>query len=119
VRAGEDFELTFYYRVLQPIGRSWKTFVHLDGARLRLNADHAPVGGRCPMASWQPGDVIADRFNARFDAAFEPGEYAVYTGFFLGWAGRWMNMKVSEAPAEARAKNDRVKITVLGLEAGR
>ncbi len=117
VRLDQDFEMTLYYRVLRPIDRSWKTFVHLDGTHLRLNADHEPVGGRCPMASWQPGDYIVDRFTARFGAGdYEPGTYTIWTGFFIGWAGRWMNMAVTDAPADARGKGDRVKVTVLAVQ---
>jgi RNA polymerase sigma-70 factor (ECF subfamily) len=117
VHLGEDFEMTFFYRVLQPIGRTWKTFVHLEGGRSRLNQDHEPLAGRCPMASWRTGDFIVDRFTARFGAdVFKPGEYTIWTGFFMGWADQWINMTVSDAPAAARGTNDRVKVTVVQVE---
>jgi hypothetical protein len=56
------------------------------------------------MAIWQPGDYIVDRFTARFGGDYAPGSCTVWTGFFMGWAGRWINMTVTAAPADARGR---------------
>jgi hypothetical protein len=115
VHLGEDFAVEFVYRVRKPIDRSWKIFVHADGAHGRLNVDHDPAGGRCPMAVWQPGDYVVDRFAARFDRDYEPGEYTIWTGFFLGWAGRWVNMPVTQAPSDGSDRMNRVKVGVINV----
>jgi hypothetical protein len=108
----QDFEVTFVYRVRRPIDRSWRTFVHLDASGARAQADHEPLGGRCPMSSWQPGDLVVDRFPARFTADHPGGEYTVWTGFYVGWAGRWTNMPVSQSPAQRRDRH-RIQLATI------
>jgi len=129
IRSGQPFEVALYYKVLAPIDQvwdpawdqAWKVFVHFDGASGRAGrADHEPLGGRCPMSSWQPGDYIVDRFTSQLDVGESrraaPGSYRVWTGFFTGWAPRWTNLAVSEAPPELRDATDRVKIATVILE---
>jgi hypothetical protein len=118
VGAGERFEITVYYKILQPVGASWKSLVHFDGNAGRAgNADHEPIGGRCPTSTWQPGDFIIDRFNGSVGSgAYPRGRLDVWIGFFTGSSPSFRNMSVSEAPADLRDQHDRVKITSLGLD---
>jgi len=115
---GAQFEITLYYKILAPVGGSWKTLMHFDGPSGRAgNGDHEPIGGRCPTSTWQLGDYIIDRFTARAGGgAFPGGVYEVWLGFFTGAAPNWKNMTVSEAPGDMRDNVDRVRITTLGLE---
>ncbi|HEU4728995.1 MAG TPA: hypothetical protein VFT22_13920 [Kofleriaceae bacterium] len=113
-----QFEVTLYYRILAPVGSTWKALMHFDGQAGRAgNGDHDPIGGRCPTSTWQAGDYIVDRFTARAgSSAFPPGPYDVWIGFFTGAAPNWRNMAVSEAPGDMRDNADRVKITTVTLE---
>src|SRR5262249_35448252 len=77
------FELPLIYRVLQAVDRDWRIFVHFDSSTNRLNADHEPGLGWCPMSRWQAGETIVDRVTAHFDHA---GRYALTIGFFRGGA---------------------------------
>ena len=118
VARGSRFEVTLYYKILQPVGGNWKTLMHFDGPAGRAgNGDHDPIGGRCPTSTWQQGDYIIDTFTPRAGGgAFPTGTYDVWLGFFTGAAPNWKNMAISEAPGDLRDGTDRVKITTLGLE---
>jgi hypothetical protein len=118
VARGARFDVTLYYKILQPVGGSWKTLVHIDGAGGRAGiGDHDPIGGRCPTSTWQLGDYIIDRFTTSAGGgAFPTGTHEVWTGFFTGANPNWRNMPLSEAPGDMRDSVDRVKITTINLE---
>lgn len=115
VSRGSKFEVTMYFKVLQPVGGAWQVLMHFDGSAGRAgNGDHFPIDNRCQTSTWQPGDYIVDRFTVQGLApAFPPGTYEVWTGFFTGSNPNWRNMPVSEAPPDERDTADRVKITTI------
>jgi hypothetical protein len=115
---GAAFEVTLYYKILQPVGGAWKSLMHFDGGAGRAgNGDHDPIGGRCPTSTWQLGDYIIDRFTTRAGGgAYPAGPYDVWIGFFTGSNPNWRNMPISEAPGDIRDNADRVKITSIGLD---
>lgn len=101
VARGDRFEVTFVYRVLAPLGGTWKVFLHFDRGGGRFIGDHEPIQGRCPTSEWQTGDYIVDRHTVLAGApGLGPGEYQVWTGLFTGQAPSWRNMKVKEAPGK-------------------
>jgi len=118
VPRGARLDITLYYKILQPVGGNWKSFMHFDGAAGRAgNGDHDPIAGRCPTSTWQPGDYIIDHFTAIAGSpAFPGGVHDVWIGFFTGAAPNWRNMTISEAPGDMRDTVDRVKIATIGLE---
>ncbi|MGE5185605.1 MAG: ArnT family glycosyltransferase [Acidobacteriota bacterium] len=116
VSRGSKFDVTVYYKVLQPVGGNWKVLFHFDGP-LRFNGDHDPIGGRCQTSTWQPGDYIVDTNTVvAGGSTFSKGPYDVWTGFFTGANPNWHNMPVSEAPQDMKDTTDRVKITTIDLE---
>ena len=116
VHRGDRFDVTTYYKVLQPVGGSWTVLYHFDGP-LRFNGDHPPIDGRCTTAQWSAGDFIVDTHTVvAGGGAFPDGTYDVWTGFFTGQAPSWKNMPVSEAPGDMRDTADRVKITTITLD---
>ncbi len=78
------FYLRFFYRVMKPIMRNYKAFIHVDGYRRRHNGDHDVLQGKYRMSYWQPGDVIIDEYKMVLEPNFMPGRYTVYYGFFQG-----------------------------------
>jgi RNA polymerase sigma factor (sigma-70 family) len=125
VHLGETFSITVYYKVLQPVSLAWKAFVHIDLAdgSARRNADHDPIGGRCPTTAWRAGDVLVDRVTTSMTinaygsgGALGPGNYVVWIGFFRGWVGSWQNMPISDAPADMRDAESRARLSVLIVE---
>src|SRR6185295_13964249 len=89
---GAPIEVTLVYRALRPVDREWRIFAHLDSPTLRVNADHEPALGWCPMSRWQAGETIVDRTTVRFDHA---GRYALRIGLFAGTAPDWVNLPAS------------------------
>ncbi|MGN6106069.1 MAG: sigma-70 family RNA polymerase sigma factor [Kofleriaceae bacterium] len=116
VRTSEPFELVVIYKVLEPLGRSWKHLVHIDGPKLRQNADHEPLGGRCPTSTWKPGDVIVDRTTVRMDPASDTGKYTVWIGCFGGVPPSWRNLTLTDAPASLRDEHQRFRLTSVDVE---
>lgn len=118
VSRGGKFEVTLYFKILQPVGGAWQVLMHFDGSAGRAgNGDHFPIDNICQTSTWQPGDYIVDRFTvAGLAPAFPPGTYEVWTGFFTGSNPNWRNMPVSEAPPDMRDTADRVKITTITVE---
>jgi hypothetical protein len=118
VHRGSTFEVTMYYKVLQPVGGSWTTIFHFDGAQGRaFIGDHPPIDGRCPTSTWQLGDFIVDTHSITAgNAATARGTVDVWTGFFTGTNPNFKNMPISEAPGDMRDPTDRVKITTITLD---
>jgi hypothetical protein len=117
-RRGDPVAITLYFKVLAPVGASWRVLAHFDGPAGRAgNGDHEPIGGRCSTAVWQPGDYIVDRFTAApGSGAYPAGPIHVWVGFFTGSAPSFRNLPISEAPPELRDAHDRVRIAPLLLE---
>jgi hypothetical protein len=101
---GADFHIRLYFQVLQPLGGSYKVFVHFDGSGTRFNGDHVPVEGRFPTQYWVPGSYIVDDHLIQPEKAFQPsGAYRVFMGFFLGDK----RLKVTSGPHDGE---NRVKL---------
>jgi hypothetical protein len=118
VRRGEPFTITTYYRTLAPLDRAWTVFIHIDGTKARHLGDHEPLGGTCPTSTWQPGDILVDRFTTTMKPEhMHAGRYAVWIGFFTGWAPNWRNFEVHTAPAAMTdSMYKRIKIADLIVE---
>ena len=84
VGAGQDFTVTWYWRVLNRVPGSYKIFLHVDGMGNRMNGDHDPVDGDYPVRLWDEGDIIVDRQTLRVPANYRPGVYTFWIGFYSG-----------------------------------
>lgn len=116
VQRGGKFDVTIYYKILQPVGGNWTAIMHFDGA-IRFSGDHKPIQDRCPTSTWQPGDYIIDRVSVVAGSAGHPlGNYDLWIGFFTGTAPNFKNMTISTAPSDMRDTNDRVKIATVILD---
>ena len=116
VQRGSTFEVTIYYKILQPVGGNWTAIMHFDGG-IRFSGDHKPIQDRCPTSTWQQGDYIIDTVSVVAGGAGHPlGKYELWIGFFTGTAPNFKNMTVSTAPPDMKDVNDRVKITALILD---
>lgn len=115
IRVDEEFPLVLMFRVIRPIDRAWKVFVHFDNLKYRVLGDHEPLGGRCPTSTWKPGDVIIDRTTVRFRSGVGSGQYDVWIGFFSGLAPNFKHLPLSHAP-EPRHAHHRLKLTSVAFE---
>ncbi|UJR81339.1 ArnT family glycosyltransferase [Sandaracinus amylolyticus] len=84
VGPGQQFTVTWYWRVMSPVPGSYQIFLHVDGAGQRLNGDHEPVDGHYPVRLWDEGDIVVDRQTLRVPANFPPGQYTFFIGFYAG-----------------------------------
>ncbi|MDQ3338062.1 MAG: hypothetical protein M4D80_23095 [Myxococcota bacterium] len=116
VPRGSNFDVTIYYKILQPVGGNWTAIMHFDGA-IRFSGDHKPIKDRCPTSTWQQGDYIIDTHTVVAGGAGHPlGRYELWIGFFTGTAPNFKNMTVSTAPPDMKDATDRVKLTTLILD---
>jgi hypothetical protein len=66
-----------------------KVFVHLlDGqGQVVSQRDSEPVAGTRPTTSWQPDEVIIDKYGLRLPTGLPPGEYRIVVGLYLPETG--------------------------------
>jgi RNA polymerase sigma-70 factor (ECF subfamily) len=90
-RVGEPIEVTLVFRVTAPIAHAWKMFAHFDSGAHRHNADHTAVSDTCITSTWQPGDVLVDRFSTTLPFA---ETFTLRLGFFRPGEGDapWQNL---------------------------
>jgi hypothetical protein len=84
--------LSLTWQALEPIAEDYTAFVHLlgeDNAKA-AQIDTRPCEGECPTDGWQPGRIIADRYEFTLapDVAAEllhapPGLYRLAVGLYL------------------------------------
>lgn len=110
VSAGDEFEALLVYKVLKPISRDWKIFLHFDGP-IRFQGDHPPLDDGCGTRHWAVGDYIVDRTTVKAGSA--KSSYAIWTGLFSGSAGNWTNMETTH---QAGDEKHRVKIGTIIVE---
>jgi hypothetical protein len=118
VGKGDDFYVTLFFKVLEPVGGAWKIFAHFDSQAggPRFQGDHDPINNRCQTSFWQKGDYIVDTFKVEAgDMSSLTGAYNVWIGFFVGSSGNYKNMKVVAAPPGGKDDVDRVKLSTLIL----
>jgi hypothetical protein len=107
---GQDFKIRLYFQVLQPLGGSYKVFIHFDGPGTRFNGDHVPLEGRFPTNHWVPGYYITDEHLMQPDRATQPaGYYKIFMGLFSGEA----RLKVTSGPQDGE---NRVKLGGVSIK---
>jgi 4-amino-4-deoxy-L-arabinose transferase-like glycosyltransferase len=106
---GQDFKVRLYFQVLQPLGGSYKVFIHFDGPGTRFNGDHVPLEGRFPTNHWVPGYYITDEHAMAPDRAMQPaGYYRLFMGLFSGEN----RLKVTTGPQDGE---NRVKLGGISI----
>ncbi len=85
----QDFKLKLYFKVNAPLPGSYKVFVHIDGAGVRINGDHVPLDGKFPTNYWVAGSYVTDEHiihptDNNTATAPNSGFYQVYMGMYLG-----------------------------------
>lgn len=108
VGPGEQFTITWYFRVEAPIGGNYQMFVHIDGPGQRIHGDHDPVDGRYPVRLWEPGDVVVDRQTLRVPANYTRGNLTIFMGFYAGES----RLEVVSGPAD---DENRARCGVLAI----
>lgn len=103
ITPGRAFTLTHYWKVNEPVGEDWKLFVHLEAPGTKtnhLNADHIPIGGKYPVASWKKGEIIRDIHRASVPSSWRAPQVEIYTGI---WKGA-QRLKVTSGPSDSESR---------------
>jgi hypothetical protein len=109
-KAGEILKLTHYWKCLRPAGPGSELGLFLVGPAGRtVSLPHRPLGGRYPLARWQPGQIIRDAHTLSVPADWPDASLAIEVGLRSGEA--WS--KVSRGPG---AGGTRVRAATVELE---
>ncbi|MBL7063173.1 MAG: DUF2723 domain-containing protein [Anaerolineae bacterium] len=76
VRAGEPLELVLYQSVLEPLEGIWMPYAQLGPVEARWTTD-----SRLLTPQWQPGEIVAERYELPLPFTLPPGEYPLRLGY--------------------------------------
>ncbi len=81
---GAVIPLTLYWQATDEIDADYTVFTHLLGpdGRLRGQVDGQPIRGLWPTSRWQPGQIVADRYDLTVAPDAPPGEYRLEVGMY-------------------------------------
>ena len=77
--------LTLTWQAVGPVAGDYTVFAHVlspDGSKA-AQRDTRPCGGECPTDTWQPGEIIVDRYELELSADSPPGPYRIALGLYL------------------------------------
>ncbi|MBN1658636.1 MAG: phospholipid carrier-dependent glycosyltransferase [Anaerolineae bacterium] len=84
VGCGSHLPITLWWRALAPVDTSYTLFIQVideEGTKAG-QVDRLPCGGTCPTTTWQPGDVVGERYELDVDCAAPQGPYQVIAGMY-------------------------------------
>lgn len=84
VKAGEELLLLLRWESLDLVDYNYHVFVHLLAPDNELIAqrDGQPVQWLRPVSTWEPGEVIADRYGLLLPETLGPGTYQINIGLY-------------------------------------
>jgi hypothetical protein len=76
--------LTLTWQAVAPIEQDYTVFAHLlAGEEKVAQRDTQPCSGECPTGTWQPGQIVVDRYRLDLPAGAPPGPYRLAVGLYL------------------------------------
>jgi hypothetical protein len=85
LQPGQNVAVTLVWQALATMDEDYTIFVHLLGpdGRLHGQVDTWPIQGTFPTSTWEPGEVIEDRYLVLLDDDAPPGNYQLEIGVYL------------------------------------
>jgi 4-amino-4-deoxy-L-arabinose transferase-like glycosyltransferase len=83
--AGDEIELTLYWRGMRPIEKNYTVFAHVINPRdltIYAGSDAQPVNGNAPTSAWTVGDIIEDRHVLTVREDTPPDIYELEIGVY-------------------------------------
>jgi hypothetical protein len=123
VKAGEAFEVTWYWEALEDLGGTWKIFVHFEAPGKRGVFDHQAVGELYPLARWKKGEIIKDVQKITVDKDYPAGVGKLFVGIFdeAAWSERQANVRMAvtnraevKVPVDGDGRIEAASITLVG-----
>ncbi len=87
ISPGEKVVIQHYFKVVQPTGRGWKLFQHLNGDSPNgnwVNIDHKPVKGSYQVSEWKAGEIIRDEYTLTLPKNWTAPVATVHIGIYKG-----------------------------------
>lgn len=83
-RAGEQIDLTLYWRALATPQQEWTVFTHVlgPGNAVITGYDNPPCLRTCPTTTWRPKEVIRDEYLLRLPPDLDAGRYQLEIGLY-------------------------------------
>jgi hypothetical protein len=81
--------ITLIWRARTSLPADYTVFVHLtapDGF-VKAQQDQPPFGNARPTSHWQPGEVLADRYDLTLDPSLTAGDYLLLVGMYTPGSG--------------------------------
>jgi len=77
--------LTLTWQAIEPVSGDYTTFVHVlaEEDAKAAQRDSRPCDGDCPTHTWQPGEIIADRYELTLTPDAPRGPYRLAVGLYL------------------------------------
>jgi hypothetical protein len=79
-----SLHVTLTWRTQKPLPTDYTIFTHLtapDGF-VKAQSDRQPLAGAWPISRWQPGELVADRYDLPLEAGITSGEYLLLAGLY-------------------------------------
>jgi hypothetical protein len=85
LQPGGMLDLDLIWQALAPLDENYTVFVQIldDQDRIFGQMDSWPVQGTYPTSSWEPGQVVIDRYSIQLESELPPGQYKIHLGFYL------------------------------------
>lgn len=83
-QSGDAVRLALVWKAQEVPGRDYTVFVHLLDERGQVQAqrDGPPLGGYRPTTTWEPGELVTDRYGLLLPAGLPPGKYSLAIGMY-------------------------------------
>ena len=101
VASGDVLPVTLRWRATRPVEERYKVFVQLLSATNQLMAqrDAEPGGGARLTTTWEPGEVIEDRYGVLVPPGTPPGTYRLIVGMYGYATGQRLPVTRAGQPA--------------------
>jgi len=84
LQPGQTLYVTLQWLATEPLPVDYTVFTHLlnSSGELVAQTDSQPLSGTRPTSSWQPGEVITDRYALLLPFELEAGDYQIEVGLY-------------------------------------
>ena len=77
--------LTLTWQAVEPVTDDYTVFVHIltEDETKAGQLDSRPCSGDCPTDTWQPGEIVVDRYEIELSPDAPPGPYRLAVGLYV------------------------------------
>jgi hypothetical protein len=97
-RTGDILTFSLLWRAEQAVEQDYTVFVQLldQAGQLQGQVDRSPVGGFRQTSTWQPDEVIEDRYGLMLPPDVAPGRYRLIAGMYLPSTGERLAVSTAD-----------------------